>query len=603
MVVALVAAACTKSDDAGFKDSADLIVYGKIYTAQIDSTKSGDAQYVMAQAMVIKDGKYIYVGDKAGADAYKATNYCIVDSGFITPSFTDGHAHYLSSFADLQFKDSSIEFDTEDSYEQVLEKLRAFVAQAQKNGTNLEFIFGKGYNWGFWSADGSDVRDRADLDSIVSDIPVFLVPFDQHSCWVNTRAMINAGILDERGNVIRDSIAGGFIGQKNGRFTGTFYERATSLLVSDGLSNKRRMTLTQATNAVKDAQDYLLSVGITNSICAWSNYFGADDEVIYQGLVALENNGDLHMHYSMAFEIEPWFNNNNPFKYVDKAIEIKQKYSGYKHIHPEYLKLFMDGSIELGTGFVLTPYNDQKDSVFSGHGTALWSLDDAKAIVAAANKAGLTVHTHTMGDGASHRMVQAYSQAGSKEMRNCLAHLRSVSPDDYAVIKANDIACTSNFNWHIMRDADRDIYKQRLQEPYCSEAYPLKSFFDNGILMSGCTDTPADDGINYPLECMQIAVTGTSQKKGATIPWWEDEIINRYQALQTLTYNGAWQLHLEKQTGSIEVGKSADFLILDTDVLTCDANQIMKTQVLCTFFEGEEVYTNPQPSTHGPIHR
>ena len=128
-----------------------------------------------------------------------------------------------------------------------------------------------------------------------------------------------------------------------------------------------------------------------------------------------------------------------------------------------------------------------------------------------------------------------------------------------------------------------------IPKKYAHDAYPIKSFFKHGILVSQCTDTPADDGIKYPFLCMQVAVTGASEP--STYSWQPEELINRYQFLQAMTYNGAWQLHLEKERGSIEVGKYADFVILDEDLLTCNAQALGDVQVLKTFFEGEEVYS------------
>ena len=88
---------------------------------------------------------------------------------------------------------------------------------------------------------------------------------------------------------------------------------------------------------------------------------------------------------------------------------------------------------------------------------------------------------------------------------------------------------------------------------------------------------------------MQVAVTGAYEP--STYAWQPEELINRYQFLQAMTWNGAWQLHLENERGSIEPGKYADFVILDTDILTCDAQSLMDVTVLKTFFEGQEVYS------------
>lgn len=259
-------------------------------------------------------------------------------------------------------------------------------------------------------------------------------------------------------------------------------------------------------------------------------------------------------------------------------------------MHPDYLKLFMDGCVEMGTGFLLDNYLfGTIDSIFSGHGTALWTEDDMRTLVSLANAKGLSVHTHAMGDGAVHRCVVAYSEEGDDELRNSICHLRNVSPSDYPVIKRHNIAVSSNMNWHCFTAEEENYFANILPAPYFNEAYPMQSFFDHGILVSQCTDTPADCGINYPFYCMYVAVTGAYEP--SSYVWQPTELIDRCQFLQAATYNGAWQLHLEDERGSIKQGKYADFVILDQDILTCDAQMLRDTKVLKTFFEGEEVYS------------
>ena len=576
----------------------NIIVYGNIYTAEIDATKTPDKEgyYKMASAMVVKDGKFEYVGDKAGADAYKTKNSLVIDregKGMIIPGMTDGHAHYLCKYINEEMKENNLQFREDQTYQQVIDQVRAFVEEAKKNGKQLDYVYGEGYHPGLMKDDkGKDMRHRKDLDAITKDIPIFLTGFDHHSTLVNTRAMINADIVDEKDSVIRKYIAGGFMYRdEEGKLSGVFSERATSLLQGPGLKNKMHPTSAQLVQGIHNMQKYLLSVGITNIIEGWANNYTIDDESFFQALTAMDANNELNLNVSLTYEIEPWFNNNDPFGYVENAASVKSRYQS-KHVHPDYLKLFMDGCVEMGTGFLLGTYKTQgKDSLFSGHGTALWSEEAMLKLVLDANNRGLSVHTHAMGDGAVHRCVVAYSKNGKPELRNSICHLRNVSPDDYQAIKDHNIAVASNMNWHCYEEKDIEFFESILSnDNNCESAYPIQSFFKHGILVSQCTDTPADNGINYPFYCMSVAVTGAYEP--SSYIWDKDEIINRYQFLQAATYNGAWQLHLEKERGSIEKGKYADFVIIDQNVLTCDVNNIRNTKVLKTFFEGKEVYSN-----------
>lgn len=590
---------CVKNGDPQPKEYDNLIVFGNIYTARVDESKGKDSpnRYVMADAMVVKDGKFVCVGTVEEADRYRNDRSLIIDrtdKGIIIPGITDGHAHYMMKFINEQMKGNTLQFTGEQDYASVIAQVRQFIESARKSGRQLEYVYGEGYNIVNLKKDGRDPRHRNDLDAITTEIPIYLTGFDHHSTLVNTRAMINAGILDENGNVLRNQIAGGFMYyDEDGKLNGVFAERATSLLQGPGLNNKMRPSSAQITQGIDNMQQYLLSAGITNIIEGWTNNYSVDDESLFQALTTMDWDNTLHINVSLTYEIEPWYNDNDPFCYVNNAAFVQKRYQS-KHVHPDYLKLFMDGLPEMGTGFLLEGYSSSPiDSIYSGHGTPLWSEEDMKTLVSAANSKGLTVHTHAMGDGAVHRCVVAYSTAGQDKMRNTIVHLRNVNPDDYKVIKEHDIAVTANMNWHCFTEAGASYFETILPYKYAHEAYPMKSFFDHGILVSQCTDTPADDGINYPFLCMQVAVTGAYEP--SSYAWQPEELIDRCQFLQAMTYNGAWQLHLEKDRGSIEAGKYADFVILDKDVLTCDAHTLGDVQVLKTFFEGQEVYSKQYP--------
>lgn len=560
---------------------ADLVVYGKIYTA--DNAES------MAEAFAVKDGKYIFVGNKADAQQYITPDTKVIDhtgKGMIMPGMTDGHSHYIMQHSLPMFAENSIKFTSEDTYQDVLNKVKAKVEEAKAAGRTLKFIYGEGYNYMFFS----QPRDYKDLDAISADIPMFLASFDQHSCWCNSAAMINAGIIDKDGNVLRDEIKGGVIGKdEQGNIQGVFYERATSLLLTKGLKYMR-LTSEQAETAIANAQSYLHSVGITNVLCGWSTYFGNDDKSFYQGLANMDERKELQLNYALAYEIEPYF--DNPLGYVDDAAAFKQEYDKYPHLLPNYIKLFADGTVEGGTGWLLQPYKHLSNSpvpgAFEGYGLPLWTQEQLTQFATKANAHGIAIHVHAMGDGAVHNTCEAIKAGGNRSVRNALTHLRNVSEEDFKTMKDCNIAVAAAINWHSMDPATLENNKMLLPEYYATHSYPVKSYFDNGILVSSATDTPAHDGVNYPFHIMEVALTGIDEE--GQQPWCPEENITRQQALQAMTYNGAWQLGLEKERGSIEVGKYADFVTVDQDVLTCPVNNIQNTKVESTFFEGKQVY-------------
>lgn len=565
------------------------VVYGKIYTAAMNPEAQSDAdRYPMAEAMVIKDGKYVFVGSKADAQQFVTSDMEVIDrtgKGMIIPGMTDGHAHYLMQQSLPMFAENSIKFSNTDTYETVLAKVSAMVREAERNKRKLDFIYGEGYDYTNWPK-----RNYRDLDTITAEIPMFLASYDQHSCWCNSATMINAGIIDKEGRVLRSEIRGGIVDMdEQGTIYGVFYERATSLLLTKGLRHMH-LTPTQALMAVERAQRYLHSVGFTNVLCGWSTYFGNEDASFYQALAAKDGKHELKLNYALAYEIEPYF--ADFMNYVDSAAALKGKYDQYPHILPNYIKLFADGTVEGGTGCLLQDYVPFPASpipgAYQGKGMPVWSEDELAEFARKANAKGIAIHVHTMGDGAVHNACEGIKKGGLRSVRNALCHIRNVGEADYQTIKDCNIAAAAAMNWHNQDKDAHETFRKMLPLYYADNSYPLKSFFDRGILMSSATDTPAHDGVNYPFHILEVAVTGKALPEQD--PWCPDELITRQQALQALTYNGAWQLGLEKERGSIEVGKCADFVIIDQDVLTCPAADIHNTKVLSTFFEGEQVF-------------
>ena len=201
------------------------------------------------------------------------------------------------------------------------------------------------------------------------------------------------------------------------------------------------------------------------------------------------------------------------------------------------------------------------------------------------------MHVHAMGNKAVNRIVNALINGGKDEMRNTLVHVHSVIPSDYARMAEHNIYVTSGMLWHHYSEDMQAELRETMPEGLKDKSFPLKSYFDHGINVSAHTDFPAtfrspDD----PFGIMEIAVTGVYYPENAK-PWWPEELLTREQALTALTINCAKQMFLEKERGSISVGKYADFLLVNKDVLTCPKTEIHEAKPEATYFEGKKVYS------------
>ena len=546
--------------------SADLVVYGKIYTAE-------DNQIV--EALAVKDGKFVYVGDKSGAEAFIEEGKTeIVDysgKGLVMPACGNGHAHYAMGYA---LKSVGTLISTDDSVEKFLtEIVPGAVKKARAEGANA--IIGQGWNVIEFQ---KNMPTRQQLDAICADIPMYFVDEEGHKALVNTIMLVNAGILAEDGTVLKTEIRGGKLDMDaNGVPNGYLLEQA-STYVRSFMDSESVFSVDIAKGNMKLIQDQLLSEGYTMYMDGFTTYFF--NENLYKAAQEMDKSGDMHFILGTAYEMESWMDKD---KALEKAVEV-QKYAT-EHVKTNWFKLFVDGTVESGTGFIEPVYTD-------GHqGIPNWSEEELTEITRKANSKGLTMHVHAMGNKAVNRIVNALINGGKDEMRNTLVHVHSVIPSDYARMAEHNIYVTSGMLWHHYSEDMQAELRETMPEGLKDKSFPLKSYFDYGINVSAHTDFPAtfrspDD----PFGVMEIAVTGVYYPENAK-PWWPEELLTREQALTALTINCAKQMFLEKERGSISVGKYADFLLVNKDVLTCPKTEIHEAKPEATYFEGKKVYS------------
>ena len=549
-------------------NSADLVVYGKIYTAEGNQ---------IVEAFAVKDGKYVYVGDKAGAEAFVEVGKTeVVDysgKGLVMPGCGNGHAHYTLGYA-IQSVGTVIGY--EDSPEKFLKEIvPAAVKKAKDNGAKA--IFGQGWNLMTFE---HNMPTRQQLDAICSDIPIYFADEEGHKGLANTLALVNAGIMKADGTVLKKEIRGGEIGFAADGTPNGFLSEQAGTYTRSFLDNENLFSIDIAKATMESVQKHLLSEGYTMYVDGYSTYFF--NENIFKAAQQIDQAGDLHIVLGLTTELDSWMDME---KVLDKAADAK-KYASTR-VKPNWLKIFVDGTVEPGTGFVEPLYPD-------GHqGVVLWTEEELTDITRKANEKGVTVHTHVMGNKGVNRIVSAYVNGGKDEMRNTLVHVHSVYPEDYKRMADHNIYVTEGMLWHHFSNDKQELLKAGyVPVGMETKSYPMKSFFDNGIVMSSHSDFPALSGSpDNPFGIMEVAVTGVYYPEQAK-PWWPEELLTREQALQALTINVAKQMFVENERGSISTGKYADFLLLTKDVLECPVTEIHEAKPAATYFEGKKVFEN-----------
>ena len=546
-------------------DCADLVVYGKIYTAE-------DNQIV--EAFAVKDGKYVYVGDKAGAEAFVEEGKTeVIDysgKGLVMPGCGNGHAHYSLGYA-IQTVGTVMSRET-DVEKFIKEIVPAAVKKAKDNGAKV--IFGSGWEMMKFPR---DLCYRKMLDEVCSDIPIYFADEEGHKGIANTILLKKAGLINEDGTAGKTEVRGGeIVLDANGIPTGYVKEQAGTY-VRSFLDNEYLFSVDVAKANMVGIQEQLLSEGYTMYQDGYSSYFFNDN--FYKAAQQMDQAGDMHFVLGTAWELDSWM---DVAQTLEKAAATKKYESA--HIRTNWLKMFIDGTVESGTGFVEPLYPGEKQGIPN------WSEEELTDITRKANEKGITMHVHVMGNKGVERIVNAYVNAGKKEMRNTLVHVYGVNEADYKRMADNNIYVTSGMLWHHADNELQEELMRILPEGMKDKGYPMKSFFDYGINVSSHSDFPALCGApDDPFGIMEIVLTGVYHEENGK-PWWTEECLTREQALTALTINVARQMFLENERGSVKEGKYADFLLVNKDVLTCPVKEIHEAKPAATYFEGKKVF-------------
>ena len=546
---------------------ADLVVYGKIFTSEGNQ---------IVEAFAVKDGKYVFVGDRKGAEAFvEAGKTEVIDftgKGLVMSGCGNGHAHYLSAFA-VQSFGTMIGFD--DTVEKFMNEIvPATVKKARETGAKA--VYGMGWEFQTFK---DNMPTRQQLDAICSDIPMFFADEENHKALVNSIALVNAGIISTDGTVLKkgNDIRGGEIAMSSdGTPNGLLKEQAATY-VRSFLDNEALFSVDMAKASLEKIQELILSEGYTMYLDGYSSYFFND--TYYQAAHQLDEAGKLHFILGFSYEIDSWMDVD---AVLEKAVAAK-KFASPK-IKPYWIKLFMDGTVESGTGFIEPVYPD-------GHqGIVNWTEEELTEMTKKANENGLIMHIHALGNKGVNRVVNAYINGGKPEMRNTIVHIRNVIEPDYKRMADNNIYVTSGMLWHHNTNETAEELKTTLPANMADKGYPMKSFFDNGITVSFHTDYPAlSNSPDDPFGVIEIALTGVYHRENGN-PWWPEELVTREQAITAMTINCAKQMFIEDERGSIKTGKYADFLLVDKDILTCPVTEIHNAKPEATYFEGKKVF-------------
>lgn len=534
ILAAIILAACSG------KIRADLLVInGKIYTV--------DSSFTTAEAMVVRDGKILATGTVADLqNEYEATETIDAKGQFIYPGFIDAHAHFVGYGLGLQTAD----LNGTESWDEILEKLKTFAASHPSG-----WIVGRGWDQNDWAV--KDFPDNTKLNELFPDRPVMLERVDGHAAVVNEAAIKLAGIKPGQ------TLTGGDIVVKNNKLTGVLVDNAIGL-VANLIPAPDSVQFRQG---ILDAQKNCFAMGLTTIDDCGLNY----DAV--EGLLALENSGDLKMRLYVMLSDAP-----ANFDYLDKKGVIKTD-----RVHVRSFKVYGDGALGSRGACLLQPYSDKPGY----RGFLLSQPEHFDSIAAWISARDFQMCTHAIGDSGNRTILNVYDKylKGKNDRRWRIEHAQVVNQNDFVLFGKNSVIPSIQ-----PTHATSDMYwaGQRLGNEREKGAYAYRQLLEqNGWLPLG-TDFPVED--ISPFKTFLAAVIRKDAKGWPEQGYQVENALTREQTLRGMTIWAARSNFEEKEKGSLEPGKLADFIILDKDLMTVGEQEILGINVLKTFVGGEKVH-------------
>lgn len=523
------------------------------------------------QAVVIKRGRIVFVGSDEKVKPWIGSQTKTIDLNgrMILPSFHDTHVHLAEGGVEL----GQLSLEGCADIADAMKRLKNY---AEKN-PDQKWILGG--NWALTLFPNANPKKET-LDEVVKDRPVFLISNDGHSAWANSKAIELSGVTAKTadpplGRIERD--------EKTGEPSGAFREAAMDLI----RRKSPRVTDAQMLEGTKNAVKYANSFGITHVTEANAG------EDILKTYRKLDDDNSLNLKVRASLETDP----QGTEKQVNRARALRRRYSAGKLCVGE-AKFFADGVVETHTASLLTPYLDKKEET----GISNWTDEKFAKVATEFEKAGFQIHIHAIGDKAVRQALNAIEASrkanGDLDLRPHIAHLQLVDKADFPRFRKLGVTATFQALW-----AYRDVFVKDLTVPVLGEErtnsmYPINSLLKHGTVLSAGSDWTVSS-LN-PLDAIEVAVTrkGLADKAedNKDEPLNLDERVNLMDFLAAYTCGGAYVDHSDAESGSIEVGKAADLIVLEKNLFDVPNTDIHKVKVMQTMLDGKFVYDRESES-------
>jgi predicted amidohydrolase YtcJ len=543
---------------------ADLVfVNGAVYTV--------DASLPWASAVAVTAGAISAVGSDSEIRRLARGGTEVVDmqGRMLLPGFQDAHVHPPSSGLEM------LRCNLTQAYS--LAEYERIVGDYAHAHPKEEWITGGG-----WSMDvfpGGNPTKEA-LDRVAPDRPVYLWSRDGHSIWVNSRALEIAGVTADT----PDPADGWIVRDERGEAGGTLHEGAHELIDK----HVPEPTAEDWVDGLRTAQAYLHSLGIT----AWQDAIVGGYDPTLDTYLSFARSGELTARVVGAL----WWDRHRGLEQIEDLLAQRERGRAGR-FRATSVKIMQDGVIENFTAAVLDPYLDAGGRPTENRGMSFVGPEMLKAAVTRLDAEGFQVHVHAIGERAVREALDAFEAArganGPNDHRHHIAHVQVIHPDDIPRFRELDVTANAQPLWAVYEGQMLHLTIPFLGPERARWQYPFGSLVRSGARVAMGSDWAVSSP--NPLWEMHVAVNRTSPPayeygQGPLEPFLPQERLDLPTAIEGFTINSAYVNHLDDVTGSIEVGKRADLIILDRNPFEHPMDRIADATVVRTLVDGERVF-------------
>ncbi len=547
----------------GGENMADTVIYGNIYTSDDDRPR--------ASALAVKDGKFVYVGDAAGAGAFvgEGTEVLRLEKGIVTPGLIDAHTHPVTvARTGWHVRMGVPEYD----------EMMAFISGylAEHDAQEAPFVYFEYYPSNMFGPEGPR---KEPLDEIAPDRPILVRDFSDHASWVNSKCLELLGVYDM---APEDPLLGDFVRDESGDFTGWILEMGAAPLMKNMYDELGWYPPEEPTaEVIRVVNDDLKRWGVTGVFDAL-----LEDELQAKSIHDMDAAGELDMYYNMSVCLDSFDELDETIEYIR---ELNEKYRT-DHVWFDTVKIFYDGTNELGDSAVIEPTLNDPDN----HGYMLLDYEQTREVIRRCNAEGLDVHFHMVGDLAFRTVCDAteelIGELGPLDIRVELCHCELIDPADME--RPAKLGIIVNWTPHWSGGYFGDAALQYLGGERFDRMYQFNPIIRSGGIVTFGSDVYSmfEENRANPYFGMQTAMTRID------VEWPmdgddpmrkpEDAKLSLDDLLRGYTINGAIQLRIDDAAGSITVGKSANYNIYGVDLFEVPAEEFQYVLPETVVFEG-----------------